>query len=75
VSTPRQLAELILSMDMVSEKGIRARQLAREVLVSESDLLTSMRLIEHATSPAHDDGAYHEAAHDIAAASIAMAAT
>lgn len=30
------------------------------------DLVTALQLIEHATSPTHDDGAYHEAAHDLA---------
>lgn len=30
------------------------------------ELVTALRLIEHATAPTHDDGAYHEAAHDLA---------
>lgn len=30
------------------------------------ELVTTLRLIEHATAPTHDDGAYHEAAHDLA---------
>lgn len=74
-STPpsQRLAELILSMNFVTEKGLRARQLARETLDSEAGLLHSMRLIEHATAPTHDDGAYHEAAHDLATAAIAKA--
>lgn len=33
--------------------------------VPQDDLVTAIRLIQHATSPTHDDGAYHEAAHDI----------
>lgn len=33
---------------------------------SREELLTALRLIEHATAPTHDDGAHHEAAHDIA---------
>jgi hypothetical protein len=30
------------------------------------ELVTALRLIEHATAPTHDDGAHHEAAHDLA---------
>lgn len=30
------------------------------------ELVTTLRLIEHATAPTQDDGAYHEAAHDLA---------
>ena len=71
----RLLAEQVLSMDMVTPKGTRARELARQVLVSEDRLVTALRLIEHATSDAHDDGAYHEAAHDIATAAFASATT
>jgi hypothetical protein len=61
-----RLAELILSMDMVTDKGLRARQLAREVIKGQHALLTALHLIEHATGPTHDDGAYHEAAHELA---------
>lgn len=33
---------------------------------SRDELITALRLIEHATAPTHDDGAHHEAAHEIA---------
>jgi hypothetical protein len=69
----QQLAELILSMDLVTEKGVRARQLARDVLASEGDLLTTMRLVQHATSPAHEDGAYHENAFNLSSKAIELA--
>lgn len=72
-SPARDLAELVLHMEMVTPKGVRARQLARDVLAVEDCLLHALRLIEHATSPAHDDGGYHEAAHDIASAALAAA--
>lgn len=35
------------------------------------ELVTTLRLIEHATAPTHDDGAYHEAAHDLATGVLA----
>lgn len=69
----QRLAELILSMDFVSQKGHQARKLARETLACEANLLHSMRLIEHATAPSHDDGGHHENAHEIAVAAIAAA--
>ena len=68
-----RLAELILSMNMISPKGLHARQLARNVIDSGDDMLHSLRLIEHATKPAPDDGGHHEAAHEIAVAAIAKA--
>jgi hypothetical protein len=61
-----KLAEQVLAMELVTPKGLRARELAREVLAAESDMLNTLRLIEHATAPTHDDGAHHEAAHDLA---------
>jgi hypothetical protein len=30
------------------------------------ELVTALELIRHATAPSHDDGAYHENAHEIA---------
>jgi hypothetical protein len=69
----QQLAELILSMDLVTEKGIRARHLARDVLATEGDLLTAMRLVQHATSPAQEDGAYHENAFDLSSMALELA--
>jgi len=32
---------------------------------SYDDLVNQLQLIEHATSPTHDDGAYHENAHSL----------
>lgn len=58
-------------MSLVTPKGIEARRLAREVLESSSDMLTSLHLIEHATSPRFNDDAYHENAHEIAVLAIA----
>ena len=43
----------------------------RRLHAQRDALLEALRLIEHATAPTHDDGAYHEAAHDIACAAIA----
>jgi hypothetical protein len=34
--------------------------------VYESELIKALRLIQHATAPTHNDGAYHEAAYEIA---------
>ena len=39
------------------------------------ELVTTLRLIEHATAPTHDDGAYHEAAHDLASQMLQRLAT
>lgn len=45
------------------------------ILTAQRDaLLADMMLIEHATSPTHDDGAYHENAYSIAVAAIAKEA-
>ena len=45
-------------------------RLLAQVREQRGALLEALRLIEHATAPTHDDGAYHEAAHDIACAAI-----
>ena len=37
------------------------------------ELLEALKLIEHATAPTHDDGAYHENAHELARAAITKA--
>jgi hypothetical protein len=34
--------------------------------VQADELIRTLELIHHATAPTHDDGAYHEAAHDLA---------
>lgn len=34
--------------------------------VPYDELVNALRLVQHATAPTHDDGAYHENAHDIA---------
>lgn len=41
------------------------------VVPTYDELVTALRLIEHATAPTHDDGAYHEAAHDLASQMLA----
>lgn len=33
---------------------------------SYAELVQALELIRHATAPTHDDGGYHEAAHDLA---------
>lgn len=33
--------------------------------VPYDELVRALRLIEHATAPTHEDGAYHECAHDL----------
>lgn len=33
---------------------------------SYQELVTALELVRHATAPSHDDGAYHENAHDLA---------
>lgn len=40
---------------------------------NRDELLTALRLIEHATAPTHDDDAHHEAAHEIASEILARA--
>ncbi len=47
----RTLAELVLHMDMVTEKGKHARALARQVLAGHDEALRLLRLIQHATAP------------------------
>jgi len=32
---------------------------------SYDELVNTLELVRHATEPRHDDGAYHEAAHDL----------
>ena len=32
---------------------------------SYDELVNALELVRHATDPSHDDGAYHEAAHDL----------
>jgi hypothetical protein len=68
-----QLAEQVLHMEMVTERGKRARELARQVLASHDEALRYLRLIEHATAPG-DDAAYHENAHELAQAALAALA-
>jgi hypothetical protein len=42
-----------------------------ELVVQRDELLAAMKMIEHATEPSHDDGAYHENAYSIAVDAIA----
>lgn len=42
-----------------------------ELVVQRDELLAAMKMIEHATEPSHDDGAYHENAYSLAVAAIA----
>lgn len=51
--------------------GAVQRTNAAEALRDE--LLIALQLIEHATAPTHEDGAYHENAHELARAAIAKA--
>lgn len=69
-SASLQLAEQVLSLDMGTPKGLRARELARQVLAQADDMLTTLKLIEHATSSRVDDGAGHENAHSLAESCI-----
>lgn len=43
---------------------------AADALNQRDRLLAALREIEHATAPTHDDGAYHENAHELARAAI-----
>lgn len=70
-SASLQLAEQVLALDMGTPKGLRARELARQVLAQADDMLTTLKLIEHATSSRVDDGAGHENAHSLAESCIA----
>lgn len=60
------LAEAVLHLDMMTERGQHARALAREVLRGYDEAFRLFGLIEHATAPRHDDGSYHEAANELA---------
>lgn len=42
-----------------------------ELVVQRDELLEAMKMIEHATEPSHDDGAYHENAYSLAVDAIA----
>lgn len=74
-SLPVRLAEQVLAMDMATPRGIRARELAREVMAHQDALIHALRLIQHATAPSPDDGGHHEAAHEIATAALEAAAS
>lgn len=69
-----------LVFDRTSRSQLRVAGWVSEPLVKESDatqaradleaenrrLREALRLIEHATAPTHDDGAYHENAYELA---------
>ncbi len=68
------LAEHVLHMDVVTERGKRARELARKVLAEGDAATLFLRLIEHATAPSPEDGAGHENAHGLAQQGLAALA-